>query len=138
MYRAQTLCKGRLRTIISVIANNTFIPITFKTDYAKTMRNYYVKEDAWENVYPTLMPQWDRTPRAGIKTNPLVNSTPEKFQTTVEQALQLVQGKEAEHQILFLKAWNEWGECNYVEPDQRFGHGYLNAIRDALHKYQEK
>ena len=132
MYRAQTLCKGRLRTVLSVLANQTCLPITFRTDYARTMRHYYVAEDAWENVYPTLMPQWDRTPRAGLKTNPLVDSTPEKFQVTIEQALQMVKAKAPEHQILFLKAWNEWGECNYVEPDQRFGHGYLQAIRKAL------
>ena len=132
MYRAQTLCKGRLRTVLSVLANQTCLPITFRTDYVRTMRHYYVAEDAWENVYPTLMPQWDRTPRAGLKTNPLVDSTPEKFQVTIEQALQMVKAKAPEHQILFLKAWNEWGECNYVEPDQRFGHGYLQAIRKAL------
>ena len=133
MYRAQTLCKGRLRTVISsFLNNNTPLPIAFRSDYAKTMRHYYVEEDAWENVYPTLMPQWDRTPRAGLQTNPLVDSTPEKFQKTIEEALQLIKTKTPEHQILFLKAWNEWGECNYVEPDQKFGHGYIQAIRNAI------
>ena len=96
------------------------------------MRNYYVPEDAWENVYPTLLPQWDRTPRAGAKTDPLINSTPEKFQTSVEEAIRLIQNKHPEHQILFLKAWNEWGEGNYVEPDLKFGHGYLDAIKNAI------
>ncbi len=133
MYRAQTLCKGRLRTVISsFLNNNTPLPIAFRSDYSKTMRHYYVEEDAWENVYPTLMPQWDRTPRAGVQTNPLVDSTPEKFQRTIEEALQLIKTKSPEHQILFLKAWNEWGECNYVEPDQKFGHGYIQAIRNAI------
>lgn len=27
---------------------------------------------------------------------------------------------------------NEWGEGNYVEPDQEFGHGWLNAIKEAI------
>ena len=89
-------------------------------------------EDAWENVYPTLLPQWDRTPRAGVRTNPLTNSTPEKFQKTIEEAITLLKNKQPEHQILFLKSWNEWGEGNYVEPDLRFGHGYLQAIRQAI------
>ena len=133
LYRAQTLSEGRLRTVLATFINsNTAFHIPFRSDYAKTMRHYYVEEDAWENVYPTLLPQWDRTPRAGIQTNPLVDSTPEKFQRTIEDALQLVKDKNPEHQILFLKAWNEWGEGNYVEPDQKFGHGYLNAIRTAL------
>jgi len=52
----------------------------------------------------------------------------------VEEALRLIQKKQPEHQILFLKAWNEWGEGNYVEPDQKFGHGYIQAIRKSIEK----
>ena len=103
LYRAESLHKGRLRTILSFIGENTFLPLSFHADYAQTMRNYYVPEDAWENVYPTLLPQWDRTPRAGKKTNPLVDSTPEKFQKTVEEAILLIENKQPEHRILFLK-----------------------------------
>ena len=103
-----------------------------RTDYAKVMKHYYVEEDKWDNVYPTLMPQWDRTPREGYRSDPLVDSTPEKFQATIEEAIRLLKDKKPEHQILFLKSWNEWGEGNYVEPDQRFGHGYLQAIRSAI------
>ena len=132
--RAQTICNGKLRKALFYLANKTFLPVSFRTDYERVMRYYYVKEDGWENVYPTLLPQWDRTPRAGIKTDPLVDSTPEKFQRSVEEALQIVKSKQPNHQILFLKAWNEWGEGNYVEPDLKFGHGYIQAIRNAVEK----
>lgn len=132
--RAQTIVNGKWKKALFFAANHTFLPMSFRADYEKVMRHYYVEEDAWENVYPTLMPQWDRTPRAGIKTDPLINSTPEKFQVTVEEAVKLIQKKQAEHQILFLKAWNEWGEGNYVEPDQKFGHGYIQAIRQVIDK----
>ena len=132
--RAQTICGGKWKKALYFAANHTFLPISFRNDYAKVMRHYYVPEDGWENVYPTLLPQWDRTPRAGIKTDPLINSNPEKFQVSVEKAIRLIANKQAEHQILFLKAWNEWGEGNYVEPDLKFGHGYLDAIRNAIDK----
>lgn len=130
--RAQTIEKGKLRMIIYYLLKNTFLPAHNRADYEHIMKHYYVPEDAWENVYPTLLPQWDRTPRAGVRTNPLTNSTPEKFQKTIEEAITLLKNKQPEHQILFLKSWNEWGEGNYVEPDLRFGHGYLQAIRQAI------
>jgi len=133
--RGQSMCKGKARMLAYYLAKHTFLPAHNWADYEKVMKNYYVEEDKWENVYPTLLPQWDRTPRAGIKSNPLLNSTPEKFQKTVEAALQLIKNKDNQHQILFLKAWNEWGEGNYVEPDQKFGHAYLDAISNAIRKY---
>ena len=132
--RAVGLIQGRRRMMWNMLTFSTFLPSHSKMDYSRLMDHYYVEEDRWENVYPTLLPQWDRTPRAGSKSEILTDSTPEKFQHYTEQAIQLIAHKQAEHQILFLKAWNEWGEGDYVEPDQRFGHGWLQAIRNAIDK----
>ena len=43
-----------------------------------------------------------------------------------------VRQKQEEHRIIFLKSWNEWGEGNYMEPDLKFGHQYLDAFKDAI------
>lgn len=116
LHRAQSIVHGKFKMLTYFLKDQTFLQAKLRTDYSKVMRNYYVPEDAWENVYPTLLPQWDRTPRAGAKTDPLINSTPEKFQTSVEEAIRLIQNKHPEHQILFLKAWNEWGKGIMLSP----------------------
>jgi hypothetical protein len=103
-----------------------------KYNYPQTVKNFFAPEDRWENVFPIILPQWDRTPRAGISEGIYVNATPENFRTHVEDALKVVAGKKMEHRILFMKSWNEWGEGNYVEPDLRYGHRFLDVLQKAL------
>ena len=103
-----------------------------KFDYAKVMPYYYAAEDEWENIFPSIMPQWDRSPRSGITNGIYVNSTPANFKKHVLHALTLLEKKQPEHRILFLRSWNEWAEGNYVEPDLKYGHGFLQALREAL------
>lgn len=44
----------------------------------------------------------------------------------------MVKNKKESHKIIFLKSWNEWGEGNYMEPDIKFGKGYIEYLRKAL------
>ena len=131
-WRAEVCAKNRfwfaLQRQLSYRLN---LKISNVYDYRKVMRHYYVPEDAREDVYPSLLPQWDRSPRSGLN-GIYHNSTPEYFKETIERALQLVRNKQPEHKIVFLKSWNEWAEGNYVEPDLRFGHGYLEAIKSVI------
>ena len=102
--------------------------------FPKGKQNYFAPEDTWENVYPTILPQWDRTPRVASQDGIYVNATPEKFAQHIIRAKEIIKNKGKEHQILFLKSWNEWGEGNYVEPDLMYGHGFLEAIFSNVDK----
>lgn len=59
-------------------------------------------------------------------------STPELFKKHVLDAMELVKDKQPEHKIIFLRSWNEWAEGNYMEPDLKFGHGYLDALKEVI------
>lgn len=101
-------------------------------DYARAARFFTGDEDRREDCYPTLIPNWDHSPRSGRKGHILVHSTPAKFRTHVTASLRNLADKPEEHRIVFLKSWNEWAEGNYMEPDLRFGRGYLEALQEAL------
>ena len=88
------------------------------------------------NVYPTLIPNWDRTPRTR-EDSIYVESTPEVFGKLAVRALDLVKDKPEERRIIFLKSWNEWGEGNYMEPDRQYGRGYIEALRRAIDEASE-
>lgn len=75
---------------------------------------------------------WDRSARSGKKANIYVDSTPTNFEKHLSDALNLVKDKKDEHKLLFLQSWNEWAEGNYIEPDLKYGHGYLNVIRKLI------
>ena len=86
-------------------------------------------EDTRENVFPSVIPNWDHTPRSGKEGWIVTDSTPELFGKHLREAVEMVRGKAPEHRIILLKSWNEWAEGNYVEPDLKWGRGYLEAIR---------
>lgn len=82
--------------------------------------------------FPCIGPGWDNTPRIGGRGIVLHGSRPQLFRRNVETALQRVQGWEREERVIFVKSWNEWAEGNYLEPDARFGRGYLEVLRDTV------
>jgi hypothetical protein len=84
------------------------------------------------DAYPCVVPNWDNTPRCGEDGYVLTGSTPALFKLHLQQAIEQVRHRAVDKRIIFVKSWNEWGEGNYLEPDQELGRGYLEACRDAL------
>lgn len=81
---------------------------------------------------PSIIPNWDHSPRSQARGIILHNSTPELFRKHVHETLQLIKKKPQEEQIIFLKSWNEWGEGNYMEPDLKWGKKYIEALKIEL------
>lgn len=86
------------------------------------------------NDYPCLIPNWDNTPRSGINGLVFHDSTPELFRSHVRQVKERIKNRPNEHNLVFIKSWNEWAEGNYLEPDLKFGHRYLEVLRDEFMK----
>ena len=105
----------------------------FAMDYKKSYPYFVSDEEKEEDVIPFMLPNWDHTPRSGINGSLLVNSSPVLFKEHAQQVLNSV--KEKENKLIFLKSWNEWAEGNYMEPDLRYGKGYIKALREVLDNF---
>ena len=106
-----------------------------KYDYATSLPKLInTQEDSQENVIPYIIPNFDHSPRSGRFGYILDKSTPALFYQHCRQVFDLVSRKQ--HPIVLLRSWNEWGEGNYVEPDLKFGRGYLEALAKALSECQ--
>ena len=78
-------------------------------------------ENILENEYPTIISGWDNSPRSGRRGKILINYNPETFKMHVKKVLELSK-RNKDNNIVFLRAWNEWAEGNYMEPDLKYGH----------------
>jgi lipopolysaccharide biosynthesis protein len=84
-------------------------------------------------VFRTVMPAWDNTARRRAQGTIFAGSSPELFAHWAEAIVAETRSRFAgDERIVFVNAWNEWGEGCHLEPDQRFGGQYLEALRDGL------
>ena len=104
----------------------------FVIPYKKAIKNVVHEKDFTENVYATMMPNWDHTPRSLDGGSVLHNATPELFKEHAKDIIRTAKDKKEENRIVFLKSWNEWGEGNYMEPDLKYGKGFIKALKEAL------
>lgn len=98
----------------------------------------YFYDETWEKIlnnqwtkefFPGAFVDWDNTPRNkhGVMYE---GFSIEKFG---EYMRRLVKRAEKEKKpMIFINAWNEWGEGAFLEPDEKYGYQKLEAIRKAL------
>lgn len=90
-----------------------------------------------KDIIPTVLPRWDNTPRSAYKGVVLQNSTPKLFRKHLKSAYKFVESAPVNEKFIFIKAWNEWAEGNYLEPDLRWGTKYLEVIKESLEDYYD-
>ena len=84
-------------------------------------------------IFRGLIPCWDNTPRQQDNGTTFIGSSPELFGYWLEQTLHQTRVRhQADERMIFINAWNEWGEGCHLEPDQRYGRAYLEAIASAF------
>lgn len=81
--------------------------------------------------FPHVSVGWDNNPRfKNFREGVVKNNTPEN----IEKALFAAKEYADRHNLslITVNSWNEWTETSYLEPDNVYGYGYLEAIRKVF------
>ena len=113
------------------ITNPNFSGIV--TSYkSQVVQSLELDEPAFK-LFRTAIPGWDNTPRRPDTGTIFVGSSPELFEYWIERLATWTRERFAgDERVMFVNAWNEWGEGCHLEPDARFGRQYLEALRRGI------
>ena len=100
--------------------------------YADAIETFVTDPVPGIESFPTVVPNWDNTPRSGLNGLVLHASSPELFRRHLKKALERTKVNPPGRRLIFVKSWNEWAEGNHLEPDLRHGRAYLQVIREEL------
>lgn len=82
--------------------------------------------------HPCVTPGWDNTSRRHRGAVIIRGSTPERYGAWLRAAARGAPVSASGESVVFVNAWNEWGEGCHLEPCERWGRSYLEAHREAM------
>jgi len=85
-------------------------------------------------MFRGIMPRWDNTPRGQDRSHVLVNAEPANYGRWLSALVARARARASRERapLIFVNAWNEWGEGCHLEPDARYGRAFLEATARAL------
>ena len=82
-------------------------------------------------MIPCAFTDWDNTPRHKERGYLFQGVSPDKFKSYFKQLIDNTK-KFYDTDMIFVFAWNEWAEGGYLEPDEKNGFAFLEAIKECL------
>lgn len=105
----------------------------------------YLYDEIWQSIlqskgiykrqYFCGLVSFDTTPRKKEYGTYIEGATPEKFGNYMMALMR--KSEENGNDFVFVTAWNEWGEGNHLEPDERYKYQWLEQLKNAKEHYKE-
>ena len=132
LLRPVRLLPDQIQDILRAVRYKYFPALTFY-DYDMVWQQILkVERDADIPTFPGAFVDWDNTARYVNRARIFRGASPERFAYWFKQLVAVTAKRPAPEKIIFINAWNEWAEGAYLEPDERYGLTYLEALRDGL------
>ena len=110
-----------------------------KAQYIRFDHADYINKGLEKVNYPyktfrTVFPRWDNAARKAYSGAYIFDgATPDIYGKWLKFAVDDTKEKmTGDEKIVFINAWNEWGEGAFLEPDRRYGYAYLDVTRAVM------
>lgn len=132
--RMRVMRPGRLRRLATKLGLSPrgYLEHQF-ADYDELVAGMLARSEPDYRHFRCVTPGFDNSPRRQKDAMIFVNSTPQAYGRWLEQLLQREAASRVptDEKLVFVNAWNEWGEGNHLEPCMRWGRAYLEAHAEA-------
>lgn len=116
--------KNKLKKVLRIKRPSTY-------SYDKVWKRILKTKPANEKMILGAFVDWDNTARRGINAVCYKGANPEKFKEYMSELI-IKERNEYHKGMIFINAWNEWAEGAYLEPDEKYGYKYLEAVKEVL------
>jgi len=93
-----------------------------------------IRPNAKLTTFPGAYVDWDNASRYKKRATIFRGASPAKFCKWLGKLVESMPQRNLPENFIFLNAWNEWAEGAYLEPDERYGYQYLEAVKRAVLK----
>jgi lipopolysaccharide biosynthesis protein len=133
-FNKQTKYKNYIKNIINKIyrkiVGHGILPDL--VDYKKYIEFQLRQPIPSYKYYPCICPMWDNSPRRKYDYFVFYNNSPVFFGIWLKNVIEKFNPYSSDENLIFINAWNEWAEGNYLEPDIKWEDNYLNEIKRIL------
>ncbi len=107
-------------------------------DYREIMEDVVME---WERIdrdfsipyVPHVSVGWDNNPRfTEFRPGIVTGNTPDQFEKALRNAAAFLEQRPGHPQLITINSWNEWTETSYLQPDNLYGYGYLEAVKQVF------
>jgi lipopolysaccharide biosynthesis protein/SAM-dependent methyltransferase len=106
--------------------------------YDQVVENAIKSKEPEYKLFRSAMLSWDNTARKKNNSHIFHNFSLLRYKQWLSSLVNKVYSNPKysnDEKLVFINAWNEWAEGTHLEPDQKFGYGYLQTTYDVICNY---
>jgi hypothetical protein len=116
-----------------IFMNERLRMLDYRSVWKRSLK--FAKHNKRSDVFYGAFARYDDTPRRGKKGTVVINDSSLKFEYYLAELINI--SKAQDKKMIFLTAWNEWGEGAYLEPDGLTKYDFLESVLNAQKSFKD-